>query len=172
MSIDIHVYTNEISDDLIPAILEELNKFHMICEFPPDFSLESQSGFLPIKFRMTSTTFESVEGKDLVSGFELSVDDNEMDEDDCHSEKDREKLRTYSKLVSFYFTGASDSFELRFASLTSAIIANLTHGALSDCDCKVLYDGAAIMEAARDLVADDGDLTWRELEYHEFEGWD
>ncbi|SDO58601.1 hypothetical protein [Phyllobacterium sp. OV277] len=172
MSIDINVYTNEISDDLIPAILEELNKFGMICEFPPDFSLESQSGFLPIRFRVPSSTFENMRDKDLVSGFELSVDDNELDEDDGHSEEDQKKLKTYRKLVSFYFTGASDSFELRFASLTSAIIATLTHGALSDCDCKVLYDGASIMEAARDLIAGDSDLTWRELEYHEFEGWD
>ncbi|MBA8877790.1 hypothetical protein [Phyllobacterium myrsinacearum] len=171
MSIDINVYANEISDDLIPTILAELNKFEMVCELHPEFSFATHGGFLPIRFRITSNTFESLANKDLVSGFELHVYDNDWDIDDCYSDEDREKLQAYRKVVNFNFTGASDSFELRFASLMSAIIANLTHGAITDEECNVLYDGAVIMETARNLVVDDSDLTEGELEYHEFEGW-
>ena len=69
MSLDITVYTRQLSDDLIPKIQRRLNDFEMTCEIHPEFSFAGQTGFLPFKFQLTNPPFEILRNKALTSGF-------------------------------------------------------------------------------------------------------
>ncbi|MBB3145515.1 hypothetical protein FHS21_001927 [Phyllobacterium trifolii] len=170
MSMEYWVHLNEISDDIIPDMISELNKFEMTCEIYPGFSFSKHSGFLPFKFRLSNPKLDILKNKDLVSGFELYVEDFEPEDADWFSPEDLARLSEFKKTVSIRFA-ASDSFQLRFADLTSAVIAKLTGGPRS-FDEDVDYDTSTIADKSwEDLkhwensIADD---DWR---YYEFQGW-
>ncbi len=75
MSVDLHVYSEQFSDDLIQRIVKRLNEYEMVVEVHPDFSFTNQTGFLPFKFQLTNPPFEILRGITLISGFELYLDD-------------------------------------------------------------------------------------------------
>ena len=66
MSLDLLVYTNNLSDDLIPQIQKRLNDFDMIVEIHPEFSFNDHEGFLPFKFRLTKSHLEILKDKELI----------------------------------------------------------------------------------------------------------
>ena len=177
MSMEYTVYTplQEISDEIIPALVSELNKFDMICEIHPDVSFANSPGFVPFKFRLDAIQFPEIAGKDLVSGVEISIYDFEADEQGnpyFGSEEDSQQGQ-YNKIVSFHFTGVSDRFEFRFACLTSAVLTNLLNGIRSDDDWNMSKGSAAIVAEAWNEVKSYEEYCARELDipYHEFEGW-
>jgi len=120
MSMEFHVHLNVISDDIIPAIIDELNKFEMACEVHPDFLFSTQSGFLPFKFRLSEPRLAILKDKDLMTGFELYIEDFDPEEADWFSPEDLTRLKQFHKTVTIRFS-AFDSFQLRFADLTSAV---------------------------------------------------
>jgi len=111
-----HVHLDAISDDIITELLRELNKFEMTCEPHPDFRFSTQSGFLPFKFRLSKPKLAILKDKDLISGFELDIEDFDPEEADWFSPEDLSRLAKFKKTVTIRF-GASDSFQLRFAEL-------------------------------------------------------
>ncbi|WP_133123916.1 hypothetical protein [Phyllobacterium zundukense] len=170
MSMEFHVHVNEISDDIIPAMIAELNKFEMTCEVYPGFSFVTQSGFLPFKFRLSHPKIAVLKDKDLMSGFELDVYDFDPEEADWFSEDDLANLAKYTKTVTIRF-GAFDSFQLRFADLTSAVIAKLTGGPRS-FDEQVWYDSSSIVDEAWEGVKNwENSIADADWNYHEFDGW-
>ena len=170
MSMEFHVHLNVISDDIIPAIIDELNKFEMACEVHPDFLFSTQSGFLPFKFRLSEPRLAILKDKDLMTGFELYIEDFDPEEADWFSPEDLTRLKQFHKTVTIRFS-AFDSFQLRFADLTSAVIAKLTGGPRS-FDEDVVYDTATIVDDAWEGIKNwensIADADWR---YHEFDGW-
>ena len=52
MSLDINVFAEKLSDELIPKIVKRLNEFEMEVEIHPDFSFETQEGFLTFRFSL------------------------------------------------------------------------------------------------------------------------
>ena len=191
MSLDITVYIKQLSDNLIPKIQARLNDFEMACEIHPEFSFTDQNGYLPFKFQLANPPFDILRNKILTSGFEIFIVNFDLAE-----EKSKRKAGLLNRLlqkrptaqplvtdeidgrltgcqyaVSFVWH-AVDSFELRFASLTSAILTELTNGV-----CTYSHDIWYINE---NLVEN----TWKEvkeyetsllkiedLKFHEFENW-
>ena len=179
---------------MIPKIMKRLNDFDMVVSVHPDFKFDAEddSGFLPFKFRLINPYFEILKDKELKSGFELYID-----EFDLQTEKEnlKPKLSFFDKVrgkkqqevpyatpdietrlkdckigVSFVWH-ASDSFALRFASLTSAILTELTNGVCSYED-ETWYENKNIVDNAfKELTEYEQTLTETELDFMEFDEW-
>ena len=193
MSLDLQVFTKSLSDDLVPKIVKRLNDFDMVAEVHPDFFFSNQSGFLPFKFSFKTTPFESLKGKELMSGFEMFIDDFSLQvrKDELNPKKGllgklftkkepevlfapaeiEERLKDCTKEVSFVWR-SSDSFENRFATLTSAILTELTGGVCCYPADDIWYDNSNIVQNAFDeAVQYEQSLAEEKLRYHEFDGW-
>lgn len=193
MSVDIHVYCERLSDSLIPILIERLNEFDMIVEVHPDFSFTDQTGFLPFKFKFKGTRFETLKDKTLISGFELYLDnfDLQAEKRELNAEpgffnrlvkKKKEevpfappeielRLKNCKKTATFNWH-ATDTFETRFALLTSAILAKLTDGICYDPQEGIWFDNRSIVENAFKKVKEHEDLFDNNtLVYHEFTEW-
>ena len=174
--------------------MKRLNEFDMVVNVHPDFKFDAEedSGFLPFKFRFTNAHFDILKDKELKSGFELYID-----EFDLQTEKEnlKPKLSFFDKLlgkkqleipyatpdiearlkdckvaVSFVWH-ASDSFALRFASLTSAILTELTNGVCSYED-ETWYENKNIVDNAfKEVTEYEQTLTEADLDFMEFDEW-
>jgi hypothetical protein len=190
MSLDISVYTKQLSDQLIPKMQARLNDFEMACEIHPEFSFTDQNGFLPFKFRLTSPPFDILRNKILTCGFELFINKFDLAE-----EKSKRKQRLFNRLlqrattqplvtneiddrlidckydVSFVWHSV-DSFEFRFASLTSAILTELTNGVCTYSH-DIWYRNENLVENAwREIKEYESSLLKeKDLKFHEFEKW-
>ena len=194
MSLDLLVYTRQLSDELIPQIVKRLNDFEMVAEIHPEFSFTNHSGFLPFKFHLTNPGFEILKDKELISGFEIYIDDFDLETakenlkpklslfDKLKGKKQAEipfsspeielRLKDFNKCVSFIWHEA-DSFELRFASLTSAILTELTNGVCCYPADDIWYENEKITdEAYKDLKQYEQTLDKKDLVFHEFNGWE
>jgi len=193
MSLDLNVYCKELSDDLIPKIVKCLNQYEMTVEIHPDFSFNNQTGFLPFKFRLINPPFEILKERDLVSGFELYIDDFDLLSarkalspklgffDRLLGKKEHnvpfagpeieKRLSDCKQLVSFIWH-AGDSFELRFASLTSAILTELTDGVCCYPADNIWYDNRNIVkDAFIEIKEYEKSLKQEDVKFHEFEKW-
>ena len=169
MSLDIIVYCKQLSDDLIPKIVKRLNDYEMVVEVHPEFSFSDQTGFLPFKFKLTKPHLNILKEKELKSGFELYIEDFDLQsakenlkpklgffdkllgkkqpEIPFASEDIEKRLMECKKVVTFIWH-AGDSFELRFASLTSAILTELTNGVCTYPADDIWYDNKNIVDEA------------------------
>lgn len=195
MSLDLNVYCKKVSADLVPKIVKRLNDFDMVVELHPNFKFdkEADSGFLPFKFRLKKPYFDSLKDKDLKSGFELYIEDFDLQitKDELKSKQSffdkllgkkqpeiafaspeiEERLKDCKKNVVFVWH-AGDSFELRFALLTSAILTEITNGVCCYPADDIWYDNKNIVENAFDEVQSyEQSLKEKEFEFHEFDEW-
>jgi hypothetical protein len=192
MSLDIQVYTKNLSDELIPKIVERLNDYEMNVEIYPNFSFKDHSGFLPFKFQLTNTKFEKLKGKTLVSGFELYTDSFDLNAEkkklnpkqnflsNVFGKKQQtyfgnaeidERLKKCNQVVSFIWH-ASDSFEVRFVSLACAILTELTDGVCCYPADNIWYDNKNIVQNMfNEVKGYESSLSDNDLQYHLFEGW-
>lgn len=194
MSLTIKVYCKKVSKDLIPKMMNRLNDYDMVVSVHPDFKFDAEedSGYLPFKFRLKDPRLSILKDKELKSGFELYID-----EFDLHTEKEnlKPKMSFFDKLlgkkqmeipyaapeveallkncvivVSFVWH-ASDSFASRFASLTSAILTELTDGVCSYED-ETWYETRNIVDNAfKDILEYEDTLTIQNIDYMEFDKW-
>ena len=193
MSLDINVYCKQLSDDLIPKIVKRLNDFEMVVEVHPEFSFSDQTGFLPFKFRLTNPHLNILIGKELKSGFELYIDDFDLQtaKEDLKpklsffdkllgkkqpdipfaSVEIENRLKDCKKVVTFVWH-AGDSFELRFASLTSAILTELTNGVCTYPADDIWYDNKNIVdEAFKEIKEYEQTLKEKDLDFMMFDQW-
>ncbi len=195
MSLDITVYTKQLSDDYIPKIVKRLNDFEMVCEAHPDFSFNDQTGFLPFKYRLTNPPFPILKDKELITGFELYISDFDLEYEKQKAKPKQSfmskllgkkqpdnplfmpdidnRLKDCKKMVSFVWHVA-DSFELRFASLASAILTELTDGVCTYPADDIWYNNENFVEKTWQEIKDYETtlLKERDLKFHEFKGWD
>lgn len=195
MSLDINVYCKEISADLIPDIVKRLNDFGMTVEIHPEFKFDqyTDSGFLPFKFRLHDPPLEILKNKDLIGGFEIYIDDFELEEikrklkpkqstfnkllrqrqpdiDFAPSEIE-EQLNECKKVVTFVWHSAN-TFDVRFTLLTSAILAELTSGFCCYPSDNIWHDQQTVVENAfKDVIEYEKSLNAEEIKYYEFEKW-
>ena len=67
---------------------------------------------------------------------------------------------------------AGDSFELRFASLTSAILTELTDGVCCYPADEIWYDNKNIVDNAFKEIKDyERTLKDKDIQFHEFDEW-
>jgi hypothetical protein len=193
MSLDIHVYASNLSDDLIPQIIKRLNDHDMVVEVHPDFSFTDQTGFLPFRFQLINPPFNISKDKKLSSGFELYLDDFDLQTEKkalntepsffnrlLKKKKEEElfappeiedRLKNCKKVATFNWH-ASDTFETRFALLTSAILTELTNGVCYNPQEDVWYGNKDIVENAYKEVLEVEQLFNAEnVVYHEFTRW-
>lgn len=193
MSLDINVYCKQLSDDLIPKIVKRLNDYEMLVEVHPQFSFSEQTGFLPFKFRLTNPPFDILKDKELKSGFELYVDDFDLQtakenlkpklgfldkllgkrqlEIQFASTDIENRLIDCKKVVTFVWH-AGDSFELRFAYLTSAILTELTNGVCTYPADDIWYDNKNIVDKAfKEIKEYEKTLNEKDLDFMTFDQW-
>ena len=194
MSQAFKVYCKNVSKDMIPKIMKRMNEFDMVVRVHPDFEFDSEkdSGFLPFKFHFPNPPSEILKNKELQSGFELYID-----QFDLEAEKKRlqPKLRFFDKLsgkkqpevpyatpeieaklkeckivVSFVWH-ARDSFALRFASLTSAILTEITNGVCSYEDETWYNNQNIVKNAFKEVIEYEQSLSEKDLDFFEFDEW-
>ncbi len=196
MGLILQIYVKEISDDIIPKIVEKLNEFEMECEFHPDFHFLGGEGFLPIKFKLLNTKYQKFKNEYLITGFEIYYEAFDLDTEKqkiqsltnkllnpklfkrqnepifFESPKIDDKLKNCTLLISFVW-GDHDDFDFRFAVLISAIITKLTNGICCYPSDDLWYDNESILEdAKRDIEDYEDGLDLDNLQYHKFNGWD
>lgn len=191
MSSNITVYTRHLSDNLIPEMRARLNGFEMVCEIHPEFSFHDQKGFLLFKFQLTNPPFDVLRDKVLASGFELFVDTFDIKEEKnnrkhglitrlFHKKQENEylvsheidgRLRDCKYAVTFIWHPV-DSFGFRFASLTSAILTELTSGVCTYSQA-IWYINENLVENVWNEVKqyETSLLKEKSLKYYLFEGW-
>ena len=193
MSLDINVYTKDLTDDLIPKIVKRLNEFDMKVEIHPDFSFYDHNGFLPFKFIFKNTKFENLKNKELISGFEMYIDDFDLYKEinqlspkltlfeKIISRKNKQmyfanpeidkKLQKCNKVINFVWH-SQDSFEMRFASLTSAIISELTNGICLYPAENVWYENNNLSyNSFLEINNFEDKLDENNIKFHLFESW-
>lgn len=195
MSHSKEVYCKELSVDLVPKMVKRLNDYDMIVEIHPEFSFDQQndSGFLPFKFRFKDTSLIKLKDKDFKTGFEIYISDFDLQKaksdlqpklsflDKLLGKKHTEsafaapeiekRLIHCKKQVSFVWH-SDDPFEFRFASMTSAVLTELTNGVCFFPADNIWYDNSYIAEQAfRETLTFENSLDERELKCFEFDGW-
>lgn len=193
MSLDIAVYTARLDDSLIPKIQKRLNDFEMICEIHPETSF-ADTGFVPFKFQLTNAPFEILRNKVLLSGFELYVEDFDLEEAKKQNspkpglvdklfgrkqtimpfvdERIDARLKPCNKVVRFVWHGG-ESFQLRFASLASAILTELTNGVCTYPADDIWYENQNLVQTAwADVKEYEASLEESDLDFNEFESWE
>jgi hypothetical protein len=116
MSLELRIYIKEISDNIIPKWIEKMNESGMSCQIHPDFSFSTHSGFLPFKLKLDNPINRQLIGKDLISGFELYIEDFDILEE---KEKLKPKKTFLEKLL-----GAKNK---KFSSLMQRLTGNLKY---------------------------------------------
>lgn len=130
-----------------------------------------------------------------MSGFELYIDDFDFEEEKKKvqpkpsfldkltgkklpdqplvNEDVDKRLKDCKKVTSFVWH-AADSFEVRFASLASAILTELTNGVCSYPADNIWYDNNGFVEKTWNEIKEyeTTHLKERDLVFHEFEKWD
>lgn len=164
-------------------------------EVHPDFKFDKNkdSGFVPFKFQLTNSNFSQLIGKELMSGFELYINDFDLAKtkealrpkqgffNKLLGKKEAEvlfatseielRLKNCTRVTSFVWH-AGDSFQLRFASLTRAILTELMNGVCCYPADKIWYNNDNIVaEAFDDVSAFEKSLSENEIKYYEFLGW-
>lgn len=195
MSLDINVYCKNISTDLVPKIAKRLNDFDIVAEVHPDFKLdqENDTGFVSFKFRLKNPYFEKLKNKDLKSGFEIYIDDFDLQKtkdnlklkpsffDKLLGKKQQDvefvkpeiekRLKDCIKVVTFVWH-SSDTFELRFASMTSAILTELTNGVCYYPADDIWYENKNILEQAhKEALEYEKSINEKDFKFHEFDEW-
>ena len=193
MSLDLNVFVEKIDDSIIPNWIGRMNEMGMECEIHPDFSFDNHTGFLPFKIRLTMTDHEFLMNKDFVVGFEFYRDPFEYEEELKSLQPKKslldkllnksstpvyfaspeidEKLSKCSEVLTFNW-GSADSFELRMASLSSAIISELVNGVCCYPADDIWYDNKNIVEEAyKEILEYEASLKPSDWITHDFEGW-
>ena len=82
-----------------------------------------------------------------------------------------DRLKNYKKAVSFVWH-AGDSFQFRFAALTSAILTELTRGICCYTGDDIWYDSENIVnELFKETIEYEQSLSEEEIDYQEFDRW-
>ena len=193
MSLEINVYAEKLSDELIPKIVKRLNEFDMDIEIHPNFSFETQVGFLPFKFSFKNPHLEILKNKKLISGFEIYIDNYDFEKEkkslnpklnffekilkkkkveiEIAKPEIENRLRNCKKVINFNWS-SNDTIEMRFAVLTSSIITELTDGVCHFPSSDFWYENKNIVvEAFKQIKEHESEITENRIRYHEFEKW-
>ncbi|MFP9116388.1 hypothetical protein ACLI08_01215 [Flavobacterium sp. RNTU_13] len=165
----------------------------MDVEIHPNFSFNNHSGFLPFKFTFNEHQFNFLKNKQLLSGFELYINDFELTKETStlinpnffqkligkrkdnryfESKQIDAILKNCHKQISFNFNSSTDSFEARFAILTSAIITELTDGLYNYPADNIWCTANDLVEKSYEEVREfENTLIEENITFHEFKEW-
>lgn len=194
MSLEFNVYVNHIDDSIIPKWIALMNQRDMRCEIHPDFSFENHSGFLPFKIELINPKNPILKNKEFLTGFEFYLDNFNFDIDinpqvpennilkkifrkpkkeaACIGKEGIvEKLKDCNKVLTFTW-GSVDTFELRMASLSTAIIVMITNGVCCYPNDNLWYDSETIYDDFyKEVIEYEDSLNPEDWRTHPFEAW-
>lgn len=193
MSMEIIVWCREISDAFIPEWLSGLEQKNTVSEIHPEFSFKDQTGFLPFKIKFKNPAHESWQDKYFLTGFEFYKEDFDYQttyelinppvrglskilgkkptQNPVLSIEADKKLQACRTQLIFRW-GVSDTFELRMATLSAAILSELSDGVFY-----VPYDGSVYensnLASKMEIEAFEHEkhLKPREFRMQEFSEW-
>jgi hypothetical protein len=185
VSLEIQTFVPSLDDSLKPLWISELNKLGMRVEMHPDIALTTHSGFLPFKIRIEDSAHEKLNGVDFLTGFEYYVDefsldaelakhvarpqDNSERQDVFATPEIDKKLKDCRKVITFAW-GSEDLFELRMATVSSAILAAITGGASAYPADGIWYERPAA-EALGEAREYENSRKPKAIKVHPFQGW-
>ena len=194
MSLDFNVYVPQIDDTIIPKWIERMNQMGMKCEVHPEFSFKDHSGFLPFRVKIENPKNLDLANKEFVTGFEFHLEEFSL-ESALESLKPKKtffqkilknvqeervvfiseeidtRLKDCKKVMIFKW-GSTDTFELRMASLSSAILSELTEGVCCYPADDIWYNNAKIVDDAyKEVIAYESSISDKDWKVHLFEGW-
>lgn len=184
MSYDLNLYIKSIDDSIIPKWKESLKEFGIIADIHPDFSFKDHGGFLPFKIKIDNPNFAPQ--YELISGFELSINDVSQEElldyidegielpqniqNDCKDLFFAVRYLFRSFETRDYYP---DPLEFRIAWASASILCNLLDGVLSNPQVGggtyLAKDAKSIAKSEIQNLTDK--LKKEEWEFHKFEGW-
>lgn len=191
MSVEMYTYVPLVDESLIPRWLAGLRNLGMDCEMHPEITLGSHSGFLPFKIRVHDSAHDELNGVEFLSGFEYYAEDFSLDVETKNSQPEVSgfarlfgkkqapqpfatieldaKLKQCRKLLTFSW-GSADLFELRLATVSSAVLAEITGGVSCYPADDIWYDRPAT-DALVEAVAYENSLSSKDFKVHRFERW-
>lgn len=195
MSLNFFLFTNHIEDSIIPEWMRLMNQAGMKCEIYPGFSFETSSGFLPFKIEIINPTNADLKTKQFLSGFEfysqffnleeeiakqtpketlfrkLVTGNKKKGEKFFKNKEIDQRLKNCNKVLVFNW-GTTDTFELRMASLSAAILANLTDGVLCYPADDIWYDNESLVNKFyKDAVEYENSIDPKDWMTHPFTEW-
>ena len=193
MSLEMQTFVPAIDDSCVPRWVARLNTLGMRCEIHPDFSFGTHTGFLPFKIALEKSAHVQLAGTEYLTGFEFYMSDfdlakelNSMRPKQTVVEKLMRKrqepvvfaspeidqqLASCKKVLSFVW-GSADTFELRMATLSSTILAELTCGVCSYPADNLWYTSSSEVERAlAEAEAYEASLRPKQFKLHKFEKW-
>lgn len=173
MSYDINVFLNKVNDEITSEWEKKLNDFGFDCEIHPEFSFSDQTGFLPIKYLLKSDIIPGYKGRELLSGFEMYIDDFDTDfyeSEDC-TEEIKSILRNARKSIIITIS-SQDSMEFTLGILSSAILSDLLDGGVYDPQEGSYYTRENVYKYALTMMNEDHKyLNEHGWKLHDFNGW-
>ena len=192
MSLEMLTFVPAVDDARVPAWLKRLGELGMDCEIHPDFSFASQTGFLPFKLRLHDSGHPELNDVDFLSGFEFCMTDFSLEDELRARAKESvqarglfrrrqaepfaspeidEQLRSCRKRLEFVW-GVGDLFELRMATVSSAVLAEITGGLSCYPADGLWYERTTAAEkAVSEARAYEDGLKPENLKVHRFEKW-
>ena len=187
------VFTPSIDDSLVTKWIERLNSLKMKCEIHPDFSFITHSGFLPFKIKLLKTDNQLLIVKEYLTGFELFINEFDLNKEieisnPRHSFIDRlmgkkssqtyfaspaidARLKTCNKLLHCEWS-TNDSFELRMATLSAAVLAEITDGICFYPAQNFWYlEENEVEKALIEVEAYEASIKPNQFKLHKFEKW-
>lgn len=173
MSYDIFVFTKSLDDQIKEEWLDKLKSFGITSKLHPNFSFFNQSGFLSFCVQFDSNIIPKYNGRVLLSGFELYIDNYSVSDyelEDCDEETVNVLKRAKHQLT--INISGQDSLEFRLGFLSSAIMTELLDGVVFNPQEGVYYPKATMYnDILKEIKNDDEYLNKNGWTLHEFKGW-
>lgn len=183
MPLELDVFIPQPDSEIESKLKSELAENGISMEYHPEFDMENQSGFLPLKVIFDSDNgaiqTAALKGKTLGSGFELDIEEFDSFEYLTFLEDEGEDITPeYNQLVSdcefrlaFYCEPEEDPASFRLTYLAAACITKIYNGLLinPDTGAEVSKD-VAISEALK--AANEFESQVEDWVFPEFKGWD
>ena len=134
---------------MIPQWIARLNGLDMHCEIFPGFSFKDSAGFLPFRVVLNNAIQGELRGNAFITGFEFYINDFSFEHEiDLHrptpslisrlirkkpkpgyfvNPEIEKRLNDCTKVLRFIW-GSGDTLELRMATLSALILADIANG--------------------------------------------
>ncbi|WP_374334536.1 hypothetical protein [Leeia sp.] len=193
MSLEMQVFVPTVDDLLIQKWVERLNSLEMTCEIHPEFSFATHTGFLPFKVVLKKPKHEKMLGNEYLTGFEFYLSDFDLKKEvdaitprlsilDRLKGKKAEpvyfasreidaRLISCKKVISCVW-GSADTLELRMATLSAAILAELTDGVFAYPADNCWYtERGEVERVLKEAETYEASIKPSQLRLHKFEKW-
>ncbi|WP_341279148.1 hypothetical protein [Paenibacillus sp. FSL H8-0537] len=169
MSYDLTVLVPNIQEININDWIKDMEKLNTKIEIHPEFSFKDHNGFLPFKVLVTDCLKDSLNSIYLLSGFELSVHDQVSKISWIDKIMNTKKEINKALIIS---VSSNDSFEMRLAWYSAAVIANRQNGKIKDHQEGTIIKGKQLIEEAKKIVQKyEESIAVDNWKFREFKEW-